>query len=80
MIRNVSLTSAIVENSADTKKSKMFELNQKYKDCPVTVSEYEIDGKRYIVHSHFVGNKDIDTVIRSIAFRRAIDEILVKTA
>lgn len=80
MIRNVSLTSAAVENAADTKKSKMFELNQKYKDCPVTVSEYEIDGKRYIVHSHFIGEKDIDAVIRDIAFHRAMNEILEKAA
>ncbi len=58
------------------KKLTMFELNEKYKDCPVTVNEYMIDGRKYIVHSHFIGEKDIDTVIRDIAFHRAMDETL----
>lgn len=58
------------------KKMTMFELNEKYKDCPVTVNEYMIDGRKYIVHSHFIGEKDIDTVIRDIAFHRAMDETL----
>ena len=57
-------------------KMTLFELNKKYADCPVTVSEYEIEGKKYIVHSHFVGNKDIDKVISEIALNRAIAEIL----
>ncbi len=57
-------------------KLTMFEMNEKYADCPVTVSEYEIDGKKYVVHSHFIGEKDIDTVIRNIAFHRAMDETL----
>lgn len=39
------------------KAGKMFELNEKYKDFPERVSEYEIDGKKYIVHSRFVGEK-----------------------
>lgn len=54
----------------------MFELNEKYSACPMRTSEYEIDGKKYVVHSHFVGNKDIDKVISEIAFNRAADEIL----
>ena len=33
------------------KAGKMFELNEKYKDFPERISEYEIDGKKYIVHS-----------------------------
>lgn len=62
-------------------KLTLFDLNKKYSDCPVTVSEYEIDGKKYVVHSHFVGNKDIDKVISEIAFNKAISETLkVKVA
>ena len=57
-------------------KMTMFELNEKYSACPTRTSEYEIDGKKYVVHSHFVGNKDIDKVISEIAFNRAADEIL----
>ena len=57
-------------------KLTLFDLNKKYSDCPVTVREYEIDGKKYIVHSHFVGNKDIDKVISEIALNKAIAETL----
>ena len=57
-------------------KMTLFELNKKYADCPVTVSEYEIDGKKYVVHSHYVGNKDIDKVLSEIALNRALAETL----
>ena len=53
-----------------------FELNEKYKDFPERVSEYEIDGKKYIVHSRFVGEKNIDEVIGRLAFERAVKETL----
>ena len=61
-------------------KMTMFELNEKYSACPVRVSEYEIGGKKYVVHSHFVGNKDIDKVISEIAFNRAAYEVLKNKA
>ena len=61
-------------------KMTMFELNEKYSSCPVRVSEYEIDGKKYVVHSHFIGNKDIDKVISEFAFNEAIAETLNKVA
>ena len=61
-------------------KMTMFELNEKYSSCPVRVSEYEIDGKKYMVHSHFIGNKDIDKVISEIAFNHAIADILKNKA
>jgi len=54
----------------------MYELNEKYKDYPERVSEYEIDGKKYIVHSRFVGEKNIDEVIGRLAFERAVKETL----
>ena len=57
-------------------KMTLFDLNKKYAGYPVTISEYEIEGKKYIVHSHFIGNKDIDKVISEIALNRAITEIL----
>lgn len=81
MRRNVLLTNtAVADTETKSKKSTMFELNEKYKDCPVSVNEYLINGKKYIVHSHFVGDKDIDTVIRNIAFNKAMNEILEKAA
>ena len=54
----------------------MFELNEKYKDFPERISEYVIDGKKYIVHSRFVGDKNIDEVIDRLAFERAVRETL----
>lgn len=57
-------------------KLTLIALNEKYKDYPETVNKYEIEGKKYIVHSHFVGNKDIDIVVRKIAYQRAMIETL----
>lgn len=53
MTRNVSTTTAV----ATATKPSMFELNEQRKDCPVRVNEYEIDGKKFIVHSHYIGSK-----------------------
>lgn len=55
----------------------MFELNEKFKDYPERVSEYVIEGKKYIVHSRFVGEKNIDEVISRLAFERALKETLL---
>ena len=72
MIRNVQSTTAV----ATATKPTMFELNKRYKDNPVRTNEYEIDGKKFTVHSHFIGSKDIDKVISEIAFNRALNESL----
>lgn len=61
-------------------KMTMFDLNEKYSVYPTRTSEYEIDGKKYVVHSHFIGNKDIDKVISEIAFNRAVCEVLENKA
>lgn len=52
----------------------MEEMNEQYKDCPMRTAEYEVDGKKYIVHSHFVGTKDLDEVIGRIAFDLAMND------
>ena len=56
------------------------ELNEKYKEYPAVIREYEISGKKYRVHSHFVGTKDIDKVLHQIALNRAIRETLSANA
>lgn len=53
----------------------MQEKNEQYKDCPVRVTVREINGHKYIVHSHFVGTKDLDEVLTRLAFERAMNEI-----
>ncbi len=42
------------------KKTTLNELNEMYKDAPKRTAEYEIDGKKFIVTSHFVGTKNLD--------------------
>ena len=72
MRRNVQTTTSV----ATATKPTMFELNERYSSAPVRINEYELDGKRFIVHSHFIGSKDIDKVISEIAFNRALNESL----
>lgn len=64
---------------ATATKPTMFELNEQYKNCPIRTNEYEIDGKKFVVYSHFIGSKDIDKVISEIAFNRALNESLNTT-
>ena len=58
----------------------IFEYAEQHKNCPVKTAEYIIDDKKYIVHAHFVGEKNVDTVIRNIAFSRAMNETFSETA
>lgn len=58
----------------------IFEYAEQHKDCSVKTAEYTIDDKKYIVHAHFVGEKDLDAVIRNIAFNRAMNETFSETA
>ena len=62
------------------KKLNIFEYAEQHKDCPEHTNEYEINGKKYIVHSHFVGKKDIDKVLSDIAVNRAMSEVLYNNA
>ena len=59
-----------------SRRLDIFEYAEQHKDCPEHTNEYEINGKRYIVHSHFVGKKDIDKVLSEIAVNRALSEVL----
>ena len=61
-----------------SKRLDIFEFAEQHKDCPEYTNEYEINGKKYIVHSHFVGKKDIDKVLSEIAVSRALSEVLYK--
>lgn len=54
----------------------MFELNEKYKNFSERVSEYEIGGKKCIVHGRFVGEKNIDEVIGRLTFEKTVKETL----
>ena len=58
------------------KNKTMQEMNEQYKDCPVQVNEYQIDGTIYKVVSHFVGDKDINDVMYQYAENKAMSEML----
>ena len=45
-----------------------------------TASQYEINGSKYKVHSHFAGEKDIDDVINNIATAKALSDVLISAA
>lgn len=77
MRRNVYTSTAV---GTAPHKSELFELNEKYAACPVRVSEYDINGKKYKVHSHFAGEKDIDDVINNIAMTKALSDVLISAA
>ena len=68
--------SAILWKEKLSRRLDIFEYAEQHKACAVHTNEYEIGGKKYIVHSHFVGNKDIDKVLSEIAVDRALSEVL----
>ena len=45
------------------KQKTMQEMNEQYKDCPVQVNTYVIEGTESKVTSHFIGDKDINDVM-----------------
>ena len=53
----------------------MQQLSAKHSSAPTSMREYEIGGKRYIVTSHYAGEKEIDSTIRSISIDRAKREM-----
>lgn len=57
-------------------KINVAELNEKYKDCPQSTNEYEINGVKYTVVSHYTGTKNIDEVIFKSSVDKALDEVL----
>ena len=55
-------------------KNTLQELTQQFKDFTTAQQEYEIDGRKYIVVSHFVGNKDINEILLGLAKKQAYNE------
>ena len=53
------------------------QLREEFSGAPTSQHEYMIEGKRYIVTSHYTGNKDVDEVIRKIAVNRAYKDLKV---
>ena len=51
-------------------------LNEHYKDCPTQEQEFEIEGRKYMIISHYTGKKDLDEVVYRNAYNQAMDEVL----
>ena len=47
-----------------------------YKDRPARTTVQIIDGCRYTVHSHFIGDKDLDEVMNKLALEAAMKDSL----
>ena len=58
------------------KQTNAKKLNEQYKDCPTQEQEFEIEGRKYIIVSHYVGEKDLDEVVYRNAYDRAMSELL----
>ena len=58
------------------KNKTMQEMNEQFRNCPIHVNEYEVDGKLYRVTSHFIGDDDINDVMLRYAENRAMGEML----
>ena len=58
------------------KKTNAKELNEQYRDCPTQEQEFEIEGRKYIIVSHYVGEKDLDEVVYRNAYAQAMKELL----
>ncbi|MGN0961003.1 MAG: hypothetical protein ACI4PF_02245 [Christensenellales bacterium] len=56
-------------------KTTLQELTQQFKDFSTKKNQYEIDDRKYIVVSHFVGKKDINEVLTRLAIKQAYSEI-----
>ncbi|WP_303797604.1 hypothetical protein [Ruminococcus flavefaciens] len=52
------------------------ELNEQYKDCQTQEQEFEIEGRKYIIVSHYTGKKDLDEVVYRNAYNQAMNEVL----
>ena len=58
------------------KKTNAKELNEQYRKCPTQEQEFEIEGRKYIVVSHYAGEKDLDEVLYRNAYDQAMKELL----
>ena len=53
----------------------MSEMCAEFSSAHTSINEYEIRGKKYIVTSHYTGEKDIGQVIYALATDRAKREL-----
>lgn len=55
-------------------KKQLQDLKQEFLNYPTKRQEYEIDDRKFVVVSHFVGNKDINEILKRLAIKQAYSE------
>ena len=53
----------------------MQQLSAEHGSAPTSMREYEIGGRKYIVVSHYVGNKDFKKVFEDLAFSQVLADM-----
>lgn len=56
-------------------KKQLQELKQEFSNFSTNQSEYDVNDKKYIVVSHFVGNKNINEILIKLAQKQAYSEM-----
>lgn len=56
-------------------KKQLQELKQEFSNFSTTQNEYVVNDKKYIVVSHFVGNKNINEILIKLAKKQAYSEM-----
>ena len=56
-------------------KKQLQELKQEFSNFSTSQNEYIVNDKKYIVVSHFVGNKNINEILIKLAQKQAYNEM-----
>lgn len=56
-------------------KKQLQELKQEFSNFSTSQNEYVVNDKKYIVVSHFVGNKNINEILMKLAQKQAYSEM-----
>lgn len=56
-------------------KKQLQELKHEFSNFSTTQNEYVVNDKKYIVVSHFVGNKNINEILIKLAQKQAYSEM-----
>lgn len=56
-------------------KKQLQELKQEFSNFSTSQNEYVVNDKKYIVVSHFVGNKNINEILIILAQKQAYSEM-----
>lgn len=56
-------------------KKQLQELKQEFSNFSTSQNEYIVNDKKYIVVSHFVGNKNINEILIKLAQKQAYSEM-----